>query len=325
MDDNNKNEPLLDKQKNEEEDTCLVENVENVKSKNLNPLDSYLISLSKDFYTLTWCCIKKKAFCSVKEDDSGNQILDDSNTLRGVRIFLLPHDYFMLYFHFIIFVAMIIISYLCIIKEQVLNDEYKEGSLYIIICRIILTFCVYIKLGKEFKLGWSKLEYTINNKDQFTYYQFAIFVSLFQSVSAAIAFICIMVAVCLNDTISSLVFSFSALVVLTELDDWLGNAILADKIKRDKGDVQGKEAKKRSMYELENLNGRMSILENMAMIDESNFEILVDGDLTNSHWIFKYLDYICSVIPFQIVIPLLTIPLSVYLPQYSKFMRHNIM
>lgn len=315
-----KNEPLLDKS---EEELCTEEKVI-FKENHFDPRDCYLIALNRDFYTLTWCCIKKKAFCSINEDKDGNQTLDDSNTLRGVRIYLLPQDYFMLYFHFIVFISMIIISYLCIIKEQVLNDEYKEGTLYIIICRILLTFCVYIKLGKEFKLGWSKLEYTVNNKNQFTYYQFAIFVSLCQAISAAIAFLCIMVAVCLCDTISSLLFSFSALVVLTELDDWLGSAILADKIKRDKGDTKGKLSKKRDNFELDNLNSRMSILEKMAMIDESNFEILVNGDLSYSHWVFKYIDLVCSHIPFQIVIPLLTIPLSVYLPQYSIFMKENV-
>lgn len=322
MEDNDKSKSLLENYKKEEEDSCLVENSTKEMSKNLNPLDSYKISLNTDFYTLAWCCIKKKAFCSIKVDETGNQILDDSNTIKGERIYLLPEDYFMLYFHFLVFISTIIISFTCILKEQAFNDEYVEGSLFIIICRIILTFFVYLLLGKEFKQGWGKLEYTINNRDQFTYIKFAIFIAIFQVISASIAFICIVISVCLNGTITDLLFNFSALAVLTELDDWLGSAILAKKIKKDTEDSKSGNKIKNERY-VENLNERMGILDKMAIIDDSNYEIIVNGDLSKSHSIFRYIDIITSHIPFQILIPFLTIPLSIYLPQYSKFVRHN--
>lgn len=70
--------------------------------------------------------------------------------LRGQKIYLLPADYFYLYLRFIIFMLMLAITIILVVRNVVIDDDYKEGSFAVIGCRIILMIFAMKSLTPEF-------------------------------------------------------------------------------------------------------------------------------------------------------------------------------
>lgn len=297
--------------------------------KTKDPLQMKKISIGCDYYSLTWACLKFKLF--------------EDKYIRGEKIYLLPADYFHLYFEFVIFILMLAVTIVLVIRNVVIDDTYMEGSLAIIGCRIILMIFAMQSIGPEFSTGFAKYLYAMNNKSEFTYPSFAKFVGLCQVINAGIAIFGVLFFVCTADDFGSLLTCFSGLCVLTELDDWLGDMILfCHRIKDDEypQDDQNDDEetrinnqrirettlKQRDQYNLKDLNERLSVLEKMAMIEEGDLVIYVNETVSeNQHWIITWFEKINSIVPWEIILPLMTIPLSYFMPYIQKHIMWKIL
>jgi hypothetical protein len=307
-----------------QDDNDSAENVEitPIEGKSRDPLQMKKISVGCDYYSLTWACLKFKLF--------------EDKYIRGQKIYLLPADYFSLYFQFVLFIIMLAITIILVIRNVIIDDLYLEGTVSIIICRIFLMCFAMQKMGPEFSTGFAKYLYVVNNGSEFTYPLFAKFVGLCQVVNAAIAIIGVLFFVCTADEFGRLLTCFSGLCVLTELDNWLGNMILfCHRIKDDSiqtiedNDDEETIIKKqksnemtlkiRKLYNLSNLNEKLGVLEKMALIEEGDLCIFVNQTISeNQHWMITWFENINSVVPWDIIIPLMTIPLSYLMPYIQK-------
>lgn len=315
-------EPLLENINNEvgigKKESMQPEAIDFTVTESNNPILFKKISLGVDYYSLTWACLKVELF--------------NDKTLRGEKIFLLPRDYFNLYFEFVFFIIMLGLTIILVVRNVVLYHVYKKGTASIIICRIILMVFAMKKLGPELTNGYCKYMYALNRRNKFTYPEFAQFVGLCQIVNASIALFGVLFFVCTADQFGLLLTTFSGLCVLTELDDWIGNMILTRKLQDDDypndedGDDEEKrtdkaERRKKTLerrkedFNLKDLNERISVVQKMAMIEDDDLNIDVDEALTeNANWLVVIVDSINNIVPWQFIIPLLAIPLSYLMP-----------
>lgn len=262
-----------------------------------DPLKIQNISLAEDFYALTWTCMRKQ--------------YGEDKEIRGVKITLTKSDYFWLRANFLFFVTIILLTVTLLLWEVFSNDVYKEASLPITILRITLVGFAQKNLAPEFYQGLSELRYTVRTPDDFTHYAFAIFVSICQISITAITFFGIILFVCMADEALDLVIDFAGLSVLAELDDWLGEVIMAEKIK-----CEGDEDDKNEDYDLEDLNDRVPLFDKMCLVDEADMEIIDDQNfIEQAPWYLRAFTWTVFSLPWQFILPLLTLPVNYLLCQ----------
>jgi len=302
-----------------EADSFILE-VEATQTSGRDPRNAKKIALNTDYYTLTWACLQKHIY--------------DRKKIRGVLINLLPVDYFNLYLEFLAFSIMIFATLILVIREAVLYDEYIEGTFDIIIYRCILMVYALVSMGPEFEDGYAKYLYTLKNPTLFTYPGFAKFVALDQLINAGVTLTTVLFFVCTADTPADLLTNFSGLCVLSELDDWIGEAILANQVVRKKYYLSKYEEEEKeiyrkknevvnSKYDLKQLNERLNVIEKMSLLEEEDLVIFFNEKVTESaHWTIKYFDYINKIVPWYALIGLSTIPLSYGMPFFTTHARH---
>lgn len=371
--------PLLDKferidtndsinpDNNEEENFLKADDKDNVKIigdfSNLKK-----IALDNDFYSLTWLAIKKNTFQHV--------------TVRGVKVELLPQDYWTLYFQFLLFVLLILVSITLIVEEALIDDVYVEGDFHLSILRMMLVVFTQLNLGHELEIAYAKFIYPISNPKEFFHPSFAIFIGFCHCVVCITTIIGLLVFICMADEFADPVINFAGITVLSELDNWIGDAILYLKIDRDRLDTKEiideedvlkeiqhkkideeslndeekeiyekyenrrtknedkskktfdndeeeeeykkvmKEKKSRNTYELENLNERLTLNQKLSLICDDIMEIYVDENInTKAPFYIVWFEKAFSLIPWKIVLPLMTIPISKFLPYLTLKIR----
>lgn len=283
-----------------------------------DPCNSKEITLNSDYYTLCWVCLKKDLFKNKK--------------INSVDISLLPKDYFQLYFEFLFFIILILVSLLLVMREAIVDDVYVEGSLDIIIFRVILMYFAIISLSPEFKDGYAKYLYTLKHDSEFTYAGFARFVGFCQILNAAVTTVAILFYVCTADEFAELLTNFSGLAVLAELDDWIGEMILynhIDNVQLPEGDDEKSKAKRDVLlkrwasYDIDGLNERMSILEKMSLINaDTDLAVSFNERITEqAHWTIYYFDKVNKFIPWEFIFGVATIPMSYYMPIITQKFR----
>jgi hypothetical protein len=276
-----------------------------------DPCNARKINLNTDYYSLTWVCMKKSCF--------------KDKEIRGEHIDLIPRDYFVLYSQFLVFCSAVMVSLLLVIRESILSGNYVVGTPIIIFCRIILVFYAMISMGPEFSEGYAKYFYTSKHQHEFTFPGFAIFVGIMQIVLAGVTMATVCFYVCTANYFGDLLTNFSGLCVLAELDDWIGEMILNNSIQLDDYDKESFKIieDKRELYETYDLNQRLSVIEKMSLIDGDNDLQLYYNERVsvNAPWIIYYIDSVNRVIPWNVIIPILLLPLSHYAPQISKAIK----
>lgn len=313
----NTSEKLLEDQNKDENDYLdTVEELEPEQGGNKDPLALKKISLGTDFYSLTWHSLKKGAF--------------DKKTIRGVQISLLPQDYFWIYVNFISFVLGLLLTVFLIVQEALIDDEYFDGDWSLTFLRMLLVFFTQLNLGPEIELGYAKFLYPIINPDQFWHPAMAIFIGFSH------VFICInvmfglIIFICMADEFADPVINFAGICVLSQLDDWMGDYIcLTHKLDNDDfEEADDEETKKQilrkrsSVYDLKRLNEKMSLYNKMAMLADDTNEIFIDEGLyTNSPFYIIWFEKLVGYVPWKIVLPLSTIPISYILPVVTMKLR----
>ena len=278
-----------------------------------DPCNARKMNLNTDYYSLTWVCMKKSCF--------------KDKEIRGENIDLIPRDYFVLYAQFLIFCSAVLVSLFLVIRESILSDNYVVGTPIIIFCRIILVFYAMVSMGPEFSEGYAKYFYTSKHMHEFTFPGFAIFVGIMQIVLAGVTMATVCFYVCTANYFGDLLTNFSGLCVLAELDDWIGEMILNNSIQLDDytrdGDIN---EEKRELYETYNLNQRLSVIEKMSLIDGDNDLLLYYNERVSvrAPWIIFYIDGINRIIPWNVIIPTLLLPLSHYMPHISRALKQYV-
>lgn len=252
------------------------------------------IVLEQDFYALTWISLKWDIWQDKK--------------IKNKQIFLGPADFFWIHMNFIIFLCSITITVWLILIEVLENKEYISSNITIVILRVTLVCFAQKSISPEFLQGLFLLRYSARNTNEFTHYQFAVFVGACQLIVASIVFIGIMLFVCTAEEALELVVEFAGLSIIAKLDNWIGDSIMLSKPKLEENDSKEK-------YDLKNINIRMKLSQKMSLIEDKDLILIDDqNDIKNAYWIIKFLDYIVHFWSWQYVLPFFTLIFNYLMP-----------
>lgn len=287
------------------------------------------ITMFTDFYSLVWMSTKLNQFNGIE--------------VHGVPIFLNHSDFFNIYMAFTLFVISLVLTMFLLIREVLLNYEYKEGTYFMIVLRMILINFGQRLIGVEFKQGYLKLAYTLNHKKMFAYPLFAYFIAASQMIAAIISILSIFLWICMADQYIQPVSGFAAFAVLTCLDDWIGEAIMKSKVvgavnKKKMGLDQDDEEfpctchcknlkhVTSEVYDLENLNDKLSLFQKMALMDTAEgFDVIVNDEKYKG--INLYEEYFAKIVKWKkwnYVLPILVIPASILMPKVHEFLMRYL-
>lgn len=284
------------------------------------------LTLNTDYYSITWVALKKTQFVGAK--------------IYGVDIYLLPKDYFWINLNFIMFFLMVVLTLALLVANSVINDHFIQSTYLVAVLRIILVGFAQKKLVPEFESGYAKMLYSLRNHSEFTYSGFATFVAFCQMLISSICLIGIIFFVCIADGYVELITNFSGLCVLSELDDWIGDQISICKIKGcetlsvsdrielfyspnfSNPDHKHSKTPKNEQFKLKHINERMSVFNKLALISFEDLEIEYEESMNiKAHWSIVYLEKMIKMVPWGYVIPFMTVPLGLYLPDINEFFQ----
>lgn len=294
-------------------------------------LKDYKLSLPADYYAITWASLRKTQFIGA--------------TLHGVEVFLIPANYFWIYINFLAFIILLLITILLLVKEALIDDIYYKPNWILVILRFIIMALAQRKLFPEFTYGYYKMLYSLKRKREFTHPEFAVFVGFCQMFVSLTSLIAILFFVCMADEFIEPVTNFGALCVLSELDNWLGDVILSNRLKgfetielakreelhMQKGsydhnpDNEITIDKDNDEYDLTDLNSRIPLVNKLALIKEEDLEIQIDENtVLSTHWFVLLCESLNKIIPWGYFIPIATIPISYYLPDITRALRRSL-
>lgn len=242
----------------------------------LDPLKIYESHVSEDFYSLTWCALKKDIWSNKR--------------VYGEKIFFTNRDYNRLIIEFLIFTALIGFTLFTLFSKIFRDGKIILSSWRIEILRIIIVGFAQRLLYKEVVNGQLKFRFTVKNMDEFHYPYFAAFIPLFQILMAIFSFILIVIYMCVSNEALPLVMHFAEVAVLIELDDWVGEMICKE---------FPDEGEKPDDVETDNLNNELGFFLKLSMVRE-DLRIISDYNSCSENPFFTYLDYINSWIPWSI-------------------------
>lgn len=295
-----------------------------------DPFDFHKLTLNHDYYSITWISLKKSQFIGAK--------------IHGIEVFLLPSDFFWIYINFITFSICLLLTMILLLKESLVDDIYVEANWIMLILRIVIVAFAQNKLLPEFSSGYSKLLYSLKHYKEFTHPGFAHFVGLCQMIIASFTLFSILLFVCMAETYITPVTNFGGICVLSELDDWIGELIISQKLKgsktiskEERENIYKSKKEENNPYQheqvetvyddsddysLKDLNLRVSLTNKLALITEEDLEVEVDECLNlNAHWSIVQMEKMIKLVPWSIIIPIITIPTSIYMPILSSFIR----
>mmetsp|Transcript_11390 Transcript_11390/g.11710 ORF Transcript_11390/g.11710 Transcript_11390/m.11710 type:complete len:303 (+) Transcript_11390:11-919(+) len=282
---------LLDENKNKTSEI--------VKKPKKDPILVQHINLNEDFYALSWNACRTEAW--------------KDKEVAGQEIFLTSADQTNLIVGFFIFIIVVLLTVGVLLYESFATDAYRESNWPILILRITLVSFSQQKLKPEVFQGISLLRYSFRHHDKFNHPYFAKFVAFCQSSIAIMTFLAIFLFCCMADEALELIMNFAGLAVISELDDWVGEQIMAEKLHCD---YEGERFKNANL-QTENLNDRMGLFtklciigEFMELVDDQNLEII-------DNCVYKIFSTIIDWIPWNLF-PLLTIPCQYVLVEVQR-------
>lgn len=312
MSDNNKdkdinaNTTLL----NEDKEKGEKGQVQNKKQKiKRDPIKVQHVVLNEDFYALTWNACRKNAWDPKKVPNL--RILQESR--EPIEIKLTESDDRNLIFGFLLFIVVVLLTVGVLLYESFLNDAYTDATWPIVILRITLVSFAQQKLKPEVFQGISLLRYTFKHESNFIHPTFAKFVATCQTMIASLTFVAIFFFCCMADEALDLIMNFAGLAVISELDDWVGEQIMAEKLYLEYNDEKFKDAKILTT----NLNDRMGLFTKICLVSE-DLEIVDDqNDAIIDNCLWGIITYLCDFIPYSLI-PLLTLPTQHILVNLQK-------
>ena len=269
-----------------------------------DPIKVKHVVLNSDFYALTWNACRKKAWTNERAE-----------LVEGKKISLTASDDFNLRFGFIIFVIVVLTTVGVLLYESFASDAYKDATWPIVVLRITLVSFSQELIKPEIFQGVSLLRYSFKHPGQFNHSLFAKFVAFFQAFVATVTFTAIFFFCCMADEALELIMNFAGLAVISELDDWVGDQIMAEKLYINYNDKKYKN----NEIDFESINERMGLFTKLCVIGK-DLEIIDDqNDTINDSFLYSIFSTIHDYIPYSLI-PLLTIPcqyLLVYIQNYG--------
>ena len=240
--------------------------------------------------------------------------------------------------NFIIFLTLIFITVFLILLEIVEDKGYSSSSLTILVLRVTLVCFAQKSLAPEFFQGLFLLRYSYNHKDQFSHYQFALFIGACQLLVASFCFFGIMLFVCTTIEALELVVEFAGISIIAKLDNWIGEVIMLSKVNTGESshvdhESHGHESHHHNKhvksdpdedYDLKNLNIRMGLSQKMALIEEEDLILEDDqNDIVNCHWSIRLINRIVHFWSWQYVLPLFTLIFNYLMPLIRPAIEEN--
>lgn len=270
--------------------TGLISNKDKTKPRKIkkDPTKIQHVELSEDFYALTWMACRKKSWENVE--------------VAGVKITLTDKNDTNLFLGFFLFIGVVCATVGVLLYESFATDAYKDANWPIVILRITLVCFAQQKLKPEIYQGMTLLRYSLQKPNSFIHPSFAKFIGFCQASIAILTFCAIFLFCCMADQALDLIMNFAGLAVISELDDWVGEQIMAEKLHSEYEGVF-----KNANLDTENLNERMSLFTKLSLIGE-DAEIIDDQnkDFSDSS-LLNFLITLSEYLPWGLV-PLLTIP-----------------
>jgi len=268
--------------------------VQNLEIGNKDPLLVTEVMLSEDFYALTWNACRKKAW--------------EGKTVAGIEISLTPSNQIQLVCNFLIFLFVVLMTVGILGYESFLSDVYQVATPAIIILRITLVAFTQQLLEPEMYQGLALLRYTIKKENSFLFPGFAKFVALSQIVIALFTFCSMFLFLCMSDEALELIMNFAGLAVISELDNWVGEQIMAEKLYEDYDNLDYEVTEKID----NNLNDRMSLFTKMCVISD---DLIIEDDQNSpavKNVLFDFMGAVLKWVPW-VLVPLLTLPFESFL------------
>lgn len=311
---------------------------------NIKNNQNFSLSLRSDYYTLTWTALRNDQFIGTK--------------IRNMHIFLTPADFLTLYTYFIIFVLVLILTIVLLLRGIMIDSVFKVGGVFMIILRMILISFAFRLISPEFMEGFYKLKYTLKNKNEFAHVGFAAMIGICQMIVTTISLFSILFWMCMADQFIQPVSGFAALSVLTCFDDWVADAILINRLKgisnlstEEKEDfimniqtgnnsntIYNNIASKMMVndsinrktsnldendeYDTTDINNRLSLVQKLSCIDITSLTLNIDKQEIYEDSALLY--FIFNKIDWSILIIILVIPCSLYLPSLHKYLLYYI-
>jgi hypothetical protein len=302
----NANTTLLDEDKEKGEGGQVQNKKQKIKR---DPIKVQHVVLNEDFYALTWNACRKSAWNPEKVPNL--KILADSR--EKIVIKLTDHDDRNLILGFLVFILVVLLTVGVLLYESFLNDAYTDATWPIVILRITLVSFAQQKLKPEIFQGISLLRYTFKNDKHFIHPTFAKFVAFCQTMIAGLTFVAIFFFCCMADEALDLIMNFAGLAVISELDDWVGEQIMAEKLYLEYNDEKFKDAKILTA----DLNTRMGLFTKICLVSEG-LEIIDDqNDQIIDNCLYSIFAYLADFIPYSLI-PLLTLPTQHILVNLQK-------
>ena len=249
----------------------LKEKDDNIKK---DPLKLYDNHVSEDYYALVWCSLKGEIW--------------NEKCFYGVDITLTPSNIRQMFLEFIVFIALLLSTVMILIIETISELKFTQANYRIEILRILLIFFAQKLLSPEFSKGSQKFKYAINFPEEFTYPNFAIFVSFCQMGMACINYLCLVMFMCLSDTALPLVMHFAEVAVLIELDDWIGEMICKE---------FPDEGEKPDDVDIDGINENMALYSKLALVRE-DLRIVNDFNIESKNLIVRLFSFISTYFPW---------------------------
>jgi len=251
------------------------------------------IVLEEDFYAITWVALREEIW---KE-----------KFIHDTQIFLTPADYFWIYINFITFICTLLVTFGLILWEVLEDRGYTASNFAIVILRITLVSFAQKALAPEFYQGLFLMRYSVRFPEQFTHYQFALFVGICQFTVSCVVFTAIILFVCMEDEALTLVVEFAGLTVIAKLDNWIGEVIMYSKIHQEVHDEY--------QFKLKDFNLRIPLNQKLALIEEEDLTMIDDQNfLLNAHWTISTIEFLKEILPWQYILPFITVIFNYILP-----------
>ena len=211
---------------------------------------------------------------------------------------------------FTLFLFVLVLTVVLILNEVITDKEYTASNFTIVILRVTLVCFAQKSLSPEFYQGLFLLRYSTRYPHLFSHYEFSIFIGVCQLSVATICFCTIILFVCIADEALDLVIEFAGLTVIANLDNWIGELIMFSRIKNtDECEDDDHE------YDLRNLNNRMTTSQKLALINEEDLVLVDDqNEIDNAPFIVTLLEKIVNLLPWQYILPFITIIFNYVLP-----------
>lgn len=286
----------------------LHENVNKEKKQKLDPILVQSITLNEDFYALTWNACRKEAW--------------ENKEIAKVPISPTGFDNFQLFSGFFLFITVVCLTVGILLYESFASDAYKEASWPIVILRITLVNFAQQKLKPEIFQGISILRYAFQHPNEFIHPKFAVFVGLSQTCIAMITFSSIFLFCCMADEALELIMNFAGLAVISELDNWVGEKIMSEKLYLDYEADQFKNI----TLDTKDLNEEMGLYSKMCLIGEEMEIIDNQNNILNNSKIYAFFTGLNKWIPYSLI-PLCTIPFQIvliYIHNYEKVKHEEV-